>query len=83
MLWRSPQLSIVNGVYFASVVGLNIWGVQVTCMLGSLFRAVLLTTRTALVSLTAPAANTFFASCTFSKMPLAHVTQVVITVVYC
>ncbi|KAK9802798.1 hypothetical protein WJX73_007502 [Symbiochloris irregularis] len=49
MLWRTPSVGIVNAVFFASVIGLNIFGVAVTRALGSVFRAVLLTARTALV----------------------------------
>lgn len=50
MLWRTPAVGIVNAVFFVSVIGLNVFGVAVTCTLGSVFRAVLLTSRTALVS---------------------------------
>lgn len=54
MLWRTPAVGIVNAVFFVSVIGLNVFGVAVTCTLGSVFRAVLLTSRTALVSESCP-----------------------------
>ena len=47
-------MNCVNGLFFLSVVGLNIFGLMVTSRLGSVFRAVLLTSRTALVSPLAP-----------------------------
>lgn len=50
MLWHTKELAVVNGLFFLCVVGLNVFGVAVTCALGSVFRAVLLTARTALVS---------------------------------
>eukprot|EP00884_Botryococcus_braunii_P001948 jgi/Botrbrau1/11754/Bobra.0195s0079.1 len=49
MLAHSLPLSLVNGGFFLSVVGLNVFGLYVTQTLGSVFRAVLLTTRTASV----------------------------------
>lgn len=49
MLWHSPALSAVNAAFVASVVGLNVFGLLVTASLGSVFRAVLMTTRTASV----------------------------------
>ncbi len=49
MLWRTGSLNAVNMLFFWSVVGLNVFGLMVTQTLGSVFRAVLLTTRTATV----------------------------------
>lgn len=49
MLLHSLPLSLVNAGFFFSVVGLNVFGLYVTQTLGSVFRAVLLTTRTATV----------------------------------
>ena len=49
MLWNSWGLSEVNMLFFWSVVGLNVFGLMVAQVLGSVFRAVLLTTRTASV----------------------------------
>ena len=43
------DLSVVNAVFFLSVVGMNVFGLFVTSRLGSVFRAVLLTARTASV----------------------------------
>ena len=51
MLWRNGSTNAVNMVFFWSVVGLNVFGLMVTQTLGSVFRAVLLTTRTASVRL--------------------------------
>lgn len=50
MLWQNPGLNVVNLVFFLCVVGLNVFGLMVTTRLGSVFRAVLLTARTASVS---------------------------------
>ena len=50
MLARSPALAAVNAAFVACVVGLNVCGLLVTRSLGSVFRAVLMTTRTASVS---------------------------------
>ena len=50
MLGSSAMLSGVNAAFMASVLGLNVFGLLVTSTLGSVFRAVLLTSRTALVS---------------------------------
>ena len=50
MLWNSRLLNGINWAFFLSVVGLNITGLLVTNQLGSVFRAVLLTSRTASVS---------------------------------
>ena len=44
------DLSIANALFFLSVVGMNVFGLIVTRRLGSVFRAVLLTARTASVS---------------------------------
>lgn len=49
LLWHSKDVAAVNAVFFTCVIGLNAFGLAVTCALGSVFRAVLLTTRTALV----------------------------------
>ena len=58
LLWENRGMNCVNGLFFLSVVGLNVFGLMVTSRLGSVFRAVLLTSRTALVSLLAsPPAN--------------------------
>lgn len=51
MLWNSRLLNGINWAFFLSVIGLNIFGLMVTNHLGSVFRAVLLTSRTALVRL--------------------------------
>lgn len=51
MLWNSRLLNGINWAFFLSVTGLNIFGLMVTNQLGSVFRAVLLTSRTASVSL--------------------------------
>jgi hypothetical protein len=53
MLWNSPTINAVSALFFLSVVGMNVFGLFVTLTLGSVFRAVLLTARTALVSLPA------------------------------
>ena len=60
LLWENWGMNCVNGLFFLSVVGLNIFGLMVTSRLGSVFRAVLLTSRTALVSflLASPPAKT-------------------------
>ena len=50
MLWNSDALNAVNTLFFWSVVGLNVFGLMVTQVLGSVFRAVMLTARTASVS---------------------------------
>lgn len=50
MLWNSDGLNAVNTLFFWSVVGLNVFGLMVTQVLGSVFRAVMLTARTASVS---------------------------------
>ena len=50
MLWSSRLLNGINWAFFLSVVGLNITGLLVTNQLGSVFRAVLLTSRTASVA---------------------------------
>ena len=50
MLAHSPTLLAVNTAFLACVIGLNVFGLLVTRSLGSVFRAVLLTTRTASVS---------------------------------
>lgn len=50
MLWNDDALSAVNMLFFWSVVGLNVFGLMVTQVLGSVFRAVMLTARTASVS---------------------------------
>ncbi|EIE19006.1 hypothetical protein COCSUDRAFT_83596 [Coccomyxa subellipsoidea C-169] len=47
MLWNSDGLNAVNTLFFWSVVGLNVFGLMVTQVLGSVFRAVMLTARTA------------------------------------
>ena len=44
------NLSIINALFFLSVIGINVFGLFVTSRLGSVFRAVLLTARTASVS---------------------------------
>lgn len=44
------DVSIVNAFFFLAVVGMNVFGLFVTSKLGSVFRAVLLTARTASVS---------------------------------
>ncbi|KAK9828122.1 hypothetical protein WJX81_007423 [Elliptochloris bilobata] len=49
MLWNTGSLNATNLLFFWSVVGLNVFGLMVTQTLGSVFRAVLLTTRTASV----------------------------------
>jgi hypothetical protein len=49
MLWKSPSVNSVSALFFLSVVGMNIFGLYVALNLGSVFRAVLLTSRTALV----------------------------------
>ena len=49
MLYNDGTLNAVNMLFFWSVVGLNIFGLQVTQILGSVFRAVMLTARTASV----------------------------------
>eukprot|EP00884_Botryococcus_braunii_P001950 jgi/Botrbrau1/11756/Bobra.0195s0081.1 len=49
MLWNSPVVNGVSSLFFLSVVGMNIFGLFVALKLGSVFRAVLLTSRTALV----------------------------------
>ena len=49
MLWNDDTLAGVNTLFFWSVVGLNIFGLIVTQILGSVFRAVMLTARTASV----------------------------------
>jgi hypothetical protein len=49
MLWNDPLLAAVNAAFFWCVVGLNIFGLLVTQILGSVFRAVMLTARTASV----------------------------------
>ena len=49
MLWNSDGLNAVNTLFFWSVVGLNVFGLMVTQVLGSVFRAVMLTARTASV----------------------------------
>jgi len=51
MLYQNRSLNAVNWLFFLSVVGLNIFGLMVTSQLGSVFRAVLLTSRTASVLL--------------------------------
>lgn len=51
MLWNDDILNAVNMLFFWSVVGLNIFGLMVTQVLGSVFRAVMLTARTASVHL--------------------------------
>ena len=50
MLWNDDLLNGVNVLFFWSVVGLNVFGLMVTQVLGSVFRAVMLTARTASVS---------------------------------
>ena len=50
MLAASPALAAVNSGYVASVVGFNVLGLLVTARLGPVSRAVLLSARTALVS---------------------------------
>lgn len=50
LLLKNPSLSAINALFFLSAVGLNIFGLMVTSRLGSVFRAVLLTARTASVS---------------------------------
>ena len=50
MLWNDGMLNGVNVLFFWSVVGLNVFGLMVTQVLGSVFRAVMLTARTASVS---------------------------------
>lgn len=50
MLWNDDLLNAVNVLFFWSVVGLNVFGLMVTQVLGSVFRAVMLTARTASVS---------------------------------
>ena len=52
MLWNNDLLNSVNVLFFWSVVGLNVFGLLVTQVLGSVFRAVMLTARTASVRLT-------------------------------
>ena len=54
MLWKSRLLNGINWAFFLSVVGLNISGLLVTSQLGSVFRAVLLTSRTASVNFYSP-----------------------------
>ena len=54
MLWNSRLLNGINWAFFLSVVGLNIFGLMVTNHLGSVFRAVLLTSRTASVRILLP-----------------------------
>ncbi len=49
MLWNDDALNAVNLLFFWSVVGLNVFGLMVTQVLGSVFRAVMLTARTASV----------------------------------
>ena len=49
MLYNDDILNAVNMLFFWSVVGLNIFGLLVTQILGSVFRAVMLTARTASV----------------------------------
>ncbi|BDA48956.1 probable solute carrier family 35 member F6 at N-terminal half [Coccomyxa sp. Obi] len=49
MLWNDDALNAVNMLFFWSVVGLNVFGLMVTQVLGSVFRAVMLTARTASV----------------------------------
>ena len=49
MLWNDDLLNSVNLLFFWSVVGLNVFGLLVTQVLGSVFRAVMLTARTASV----------------------------------
>ena len=51
MLWNDDLLNSVNLLFFWSVVGLNVFGLLVTQVLGSVFRAVMLTARTASVRL--------------------------------
>ena len=51
MLWNNDLLNSVNLLFFWSVVGLNVFGLLVTQVLGSVFRAVMLTARTASVRL--------------------------------
>ena len=51
MLATSPALAAVNAGYVASVMGFNVLGLLVTAQLGSVSRAVLLSSRTALVSM--------------------------------
>ncbi len=49
MLFNNGVLNAVNMLFFWCVVGLNIFGLLVTQILGSVFRAVMLTARTASV----------------------------------
>lgn len=49
MLWNDDVLNGVSVLFFWSVVGLNVFGLMVTQVLGSVFRAVMLTARTASV----------------------------------
>ena len=74
MLWNDDLLNGVNVLFFWSVVGLNVFGLMVTQVLGSVFRAVMLTARTASVS-TSPDA------CSEVCNSASQVQQVVPTVV--
>jgi len=49
MLWSNPALATSTVVYWFTVLGTNMYGVLVSATIGSVFRSVLLTTRTALV----------------------------------
>lgn len=61
MLTSNSTMSAINCFFFLSVIGLNIFGLMVTRRLGSVFRAVLLTSRTAAVSTCVDFSN--FAPC--------------------
>mmetsp|Transcript_25022 Transcript_25022/g.62973 ORF Transcript_25022/g.62973 Transcript_25022/m.62973 type:complete len:435 (-) Transcript_25022:1767-3071(-) len=49
MMANGPVLSSTVALYWVTVLGTNMYGVLVTATIGSVFRSVLLTTRTALV----------------------------------
>lgn len=60
MLWNDDVLNAVNTLFFWCVVGLNVFGLMVTQVLGSVFRAVMLTARTASVSRPATSSAVMF-----------------------
>lgn len=75
MLYNSRLLNGINWAFFFSVVGLNIFGLMVTEQLGSVFRAVLLTTRTVSVSFTVCSLLSAIGRCT-GKLVLLKVSTI-------
>ena len=79
MLWNDDLLNSVNLLFFWSVVGLNVFGLLVTQVLGSVFRAVMLTARTASVRPTV----SFLKSGKFPKRLLCRALRLALAHAHC